>query len=159
MGFMRLAMQERAHLVPVLSLGEVDLLDNVRVPDLQRWFLRRIGFAAPFNPYGLWYLPIPRPVPVTVIVGRPVQVAHLANPTDAEIKRGLFMYFTELQEMFDKHERVAQQGLPKRKLVFLDHSGKAASLQELREQWGVGSVSDSPAPLTKVTVAKSRKKR
>ena len=55
-----MALQEGAHLVPILSFGEVDLMDNVRFPILQQWFLKRIGVAFPHQPYGLYYLPIPR---------------------------------------------------------------------------------------------------
>jgi Diacylglycerol acyltransferase len=59
-GFIRMALQEGAHLVPILSFGEVDIMDNVRYPILQQWFLKTIGVAFPHQPYGLYYLPIPR---------------------------------------------------------------------------------------------------
>ena len=55
-----MALQEGASLVPILSFGEVDLMDNVRFPVLQQWFLKKIGVAFPHQPYGLFYLPIPR---------------------------------------------------------------------------------------------------
>lgn len=51
-GFIRLAMQEGVPLVPVLSLGEVEVLDFVRLPSLQRFFIKRIGIPVPFLPYG-----------------------------------------------------------------------------------------------------------
>lgn len=51
-GFIRLAMQEGVPLVPVLSLGEVEVMDFVRVPSLQRFFIKRIGIPVPFLPYG-----------------------------------------------------------------------------------------------------------
>lgn len=55
-----MALQEGAHLVPILSFGEVDIMDNVRYPVLQQWFLKKIGIAFPHQPYGLFFLPIPR---------------------------------------------------------------------------------------------------
>lgn len=55
-----MALQEGAHLVPILSFGEVDIMDNVRFPVLQQWFLKTIGVSFPHQPYGLYYLPIPR---------------------------------------------------------------------------------------------------
>lgn len=51
-GFIRLAMQEGVPLVPVLSLGEVEVMDFLRLPRLQRFFIRRIGLPVPFLPYG-----------------------------------------------------------------------------------------------------------
>ena len=59
-GFIRMALQEGAHLVPILSFGEVDIMDNVRFPFLQQWFLKTAGMVFPHQPYGLYYLPIPR---------------------------------------------------------------------------------------------------
>ena len=59
-----MALQEGAHLVPILSFGEVDIMDNVRFPVLQQWFLKTIGVSFPHQPYGLYYLPIPRKFPV-----------------------------------------------------------------------------------------------
>jgi diacylglycerol O-acyltransferase 2, plant len=152
-GFLRLAMQEGAKLVPVLSIGEVDLLDNVSVPGVQRWFLKRIGFAAPFNPYGVWYLPIPRPAPVTAIVGRPITVPHCAAPSETELRRAMTEYFGELQSMFDRHEEDAQapRGLRRRRLMFLDHNGVRCDFDALRQQWApdtaaAGASPDSPVP-------------
>lgn len=145
-GFIKLAMQERAKLVPVLSIGEVDLLDNVSIPKVQRWFLKRIGFAAPFNPYGRWYLPIPRPAAVTVVVGKPVTVAvpgvaapASTSPSDADLKRAMIDYFGEIQRIFDRHQEVAQapRGLRKRRLMFLDHKGERCDFDSLRHQWSL----------------------
>jgi len=69
-----MALTEGAELVPILSLGEIDIMDNIRMPAVQEWFLKRIGFAVPHFPYGLWFLPIPRPRRVTVVVGKPIAV-------------------------------------------------------------------------------------
>ena len=53
-GFIRLALQNGVPLVPVLSFGEVEVMDFVRVPRLQRFFIERIGIPVPFFPYGLF---------------------------------------------------------------------------------------------------------
>lgn len=136
-GFVRLALQENVKLVPILSIGDVDILDNISLPIIQKWFLRRIGFAAPFNPYGLYYLPIPRPIPVTVIVGKPIILPYILNPTELEIKKYLFEYFNELKLIFDKYEHIAQKQLRKRKLVFKDNHGNIVDLNTLKQQWGI----------------------
>jgi hypothetical protein len=124
-GFVRMALAEGADLVPILSIGESDLLDNVRMPTVQQWFLKRTGIAAPHFPYGCFYLPIPRPRKVTVIVGRPIPVLRVSDPSDAVVKATLDTYLRALLEMYDRH-RVAAGEPPGRKLIFIEdpHSGK-----------------------------------
>ena len=66
-GFIRLAIQEGASLLPILSIGESHLMDMVRVPFIQKWFVKRIGIPVPFIPYGPLGLPYPRKREVTII--------------------------------------------------------------------------------------------
>lgn len=81
-----MALQEGAHLVPIISFGEVDILDNVRFPLLQQYFLEKIGFPFPYHPHGLLYLPIPRPRKITVVVGTPIAVIQVDDPSEAIVK-------------------------------------------------------------------------
>jgi 1-acyl-sn-glycerol-3-phosphate acyltransferase len=122
-GFIRMALQEGAHLVPVLSFGEIDLMDNIRMPAVQQWFLRHTGIAAPHNPYGLFYLPIPRPRKVTVVVGAPIPVERVAEPTDALVKQTMDVYMRALLDMYEKHRVAAGERLDRR-LVLLDGKGQ-----------------------------------
>jgi 1-acyl-sn-glycerol-3-phosphate acyltransferase len=103
-GFIRLALQTGAPLVPVLSFGEVEVMDFVRYPRLQRFFITRIGIPVPFFPYGLFGFPIPRPVPVTVVFGRPIVVDKVEEPTQEEVRKLAKKYFESIQEVFDKNK-------------------------------------------------------
>ncbi|GAB5035097.1 diacylglycerol acyltransferase [Nannochloropsis oceanica] len=106
-GFIRLALQTGAPLVPVLSFGEVEVMDFVRYPRLQRFFISRIGIPVPFFPYGLFGFPIPRPVPVTVVFGRPIPVEKVEQPTQEEVRKLSKKYFESIQEVFDKNKTEA----------------------------------------------------
>ena len=132
-------------LVPMLSLGEVDILDNPSMPTLQRWFLHRVGFAIPFSPYGVGYLPIPRPAQCTVVVGEPIVVPHVEHPTDKDIKKVLFRYISQLNGMFERHQHhIPGQESRKRRLVFLDHDEKKRDLHDFQSHW---SLSDEDTAL------------
>ena len=49
-GFVRMAIENGARLVPVLSLGETFCLENVYLPRVQSWFLRNTGVGFPVFP-------------------------------------------------------------------------------------------------------------
>jgi hypothetical protein len=51
-GFVRLALQEGALLLPMLSMGEWTLQDNVYLPTMQAFFRKYTGIPIPFCPYG-----------------------------------------------------------------------------------------------------------
>ena len=74
-GFVRAAMQHRARLVPVVSFGEWELLDNISMPRVQNWTRSILGFPIPFWPVGVWYAPLPRRPSrgLTIVIGEPVE--------------------------------------------------------------------------------------
>ena len=84
LGFIRLAIKQRVPLVPVLSLGEQNILDTVHWYTVQRWFLKRIGFPFPLLPMGAFRLPIPNKTNVVVAVGRPIHIPEGLQPEDAK---------------------------------------------------------------------------
>lgn len=60
-GFVRVAIEEGASLVPLLALGELDSLSNlVDLPAMQRWSTKALGFPVPFLIVGRKGLPLPR---------------------------------------------------------------------------------------------------
>ena len=84
--------------------------------------------GVPFLPYGTLYLPLPRPVPITVIVGEPIQVVKSSTPSDDEIKVHTFTinkatsmkvftigsqemkikYYKQIKQLFEKHKQTAK---------------------------------------------------
>jgi hypothetical protein len=65
-GFIKLALQTGAHLVPMISFGEDELLWNIYAPKMQAWTTKWIGFGLPFFPHGRWFAPFPNRIPITV---------------------------------------------------------------------------------------------
>lgn len=117
LGFIRMAIKEGADLVPVISYGEVDLLDNVEAPTIQKWFLKRVGIAIPHLPYGLLYLPIPRPNKVTVVVGTPIPVEHQQEPSNDYVKKIAAIYLKALLTLDEKYHMEADEKLRRIKLI------------------------------------------
>eukprot|EP01064_Diplonema_japonicum_P026903 TRINITY_DN3850_c0_g2_i1.p1 TRINITY_DN3850_c0_g2~~TRINITY_DN3850_c0_g2_i1.p1 ORF type:complete len:1333 (+),score=253.11 TRINITY_DN3850_c0_g2_i1:41-4039(+) len=104
-GFVRLAIQHGASLVPVFSFGEHELMDNIYLPEIQKWFIRKLGFGYPHFPYGRMFLPVPRRRKVTLVVGRPIPVTRIEQPTQAEIDAVHLQYYTALKDMFERHKK------------------------------------------------------
>jgi 2-acylglycerol O-acyltransferase 2 len=73
-GFVRLAIQSGASLVPVVVLGEVDSLYNlIDLPLLQAWTYKKLGFPVPYLVVGRWGLsPLPRATGLKFVVGEPI---------------------------------------------------------------------------------------
>merc|ERR1712070_189536 len=76
LGFLKIALQTGVDVIPVLSFGEVEVMDFIRIPSLQNFFISRVGLPVPFFPYGMFGLPIPRPVTVTVVMGKPMSLGY-----------------------------------------------------------------------------------
>jgi len=132
-GFVRLALQHRARLVPLLSMGEWQLMDNVSWPRTQALSRRLLGFPFPFAPYGAYFLPIPRRPRhgLTILIGRPIdyecaQLAEGDSPSDEEVDRAHKLYFDEVRRLFEKHK--ASCGYPDHQLVFLDSKEQVAQV-------------------------------
>lgn len=75
-GFIRVAAEQGASLVPVAVLGEASTLRNlVDVPWLQLWTYKRLGFPVPYLLVGRWGItPLPRPTCLRFVVGEPIPV-------------------------------------------------------------------------------------
>jgi len=98
-GFVRLALEHDAHLVPVAVLGEtrtyscfpfpkawVHGVYNVLKAPLQFAF----GYAGSF---------IPKPVPITVVFGKPIALPRIPEPTKEQVKQYADIYFSEYSKL------------------------------------------------------------
>lgn len=103
-GFIRVAIEHGTPLVPVLSFKEGELMDNVKAPMVQRWFVKNLAFPFPYFPYGRGFLPIPRKVDTTVVVGAPIRVPKIANPTAEDVDKIHVQYFAALEDMFHTYK-------------------------------------------------------
>jgi 2-acylglycerol O-acyltransferase 2 len=114
LGFIRLAIQAGADLVPVYSFGENDIYDQLsnekgtKVRKFQRGFQSIFGFTTPlfhgrgiFN-YNVGILPHRRPI--HTVIGRPIHVEQCSEPTMEQILEVQRQYIEELQNIFDRHK-------------------------------------------------------
>ncbi|KAM4677797.1 2-acylglycerol O-acyltransferase 3 [Discoglossus pictus] len=114
-GFVRLALENGADLVPVYSFGENDIFEQVRLsPDSWGWklqllFQKHVGFApclftgrAVFSESGWGINPFPRPL--TSVVGRPIRVPHCPAPSEEEVSHYHALYIKGLKEIFDEYK-------------------------------------------------------
>lgn len=85
-GFVRLALEGGAAVVPVLVLGEIDSLRNLwDLPDFQQWTYKKIGFPIPYIVVGRWGVsPLPSQRPVKFIIGTPVDLPPADKILDAD---------------------------------------------------------------------------
>lgn len=106
LGFVKLAMQQGVPIIPVFSFGLAGTFD-CWLPRAQ-WmkdFGRKIGFL-PLVFFGLWGLPYSpgKPVDYTLVVGEPIRLPHLADPTVEEVRRYHALYVRALEEIFHTHK-------------------------------------------------------
>ncbi|XP_027000014.2 2-acylglycerol O-acyltransferase 3b [Tachysurus fulvidraco] len=108
-GFVRLALENGADLVPVYSFGENELFPQVLLSEgsvgrrLQALFKQVMGFAPCLVTGGRWlFLPYRRPV--TTVVGSPISVPHVYNPSEQQVDHYHTLYMESLSELFHTHK-------------------------------------------------------
>ncbi|CAG9462880.1 unnamed protein product [Pedinophyceae sp. YPF-701] len=93
-GFLKMAVLEQAHVVPVVVFGEAQSLRNIiNIPSMQHYTYRKFGFPIPFLIGGRWKLsPLPQWGRVTFVVGSPMAPpafdCHVCSPRSAGSRDG-----------------------------------------------------------------------
>lgn len=110
-GFVKLALKHGTPLVPVLSFGETDLYNQVYSPEgstlrrIQNYIRNVIGLAPViFSGRGLFQYSfglIPNRLPVTVVVGRPLELPKIEKPTAEQIDEHHKKFMKHLIEFFE----------------------------------------------------------
>ncbi|XP_027129128.1 2-acylglycerol O-acyltransferase 3b isoform X2 [Larimichthys crocea] len=114
-GFVRVALEFGADLVPVYSFGENELFQQVIFSDgslgrrLQDLFKRIVGFA-PCLFVGERMAFLPYRTPVTTVVGSPIPVPRRVTPTQEEVDHYHRLYMEGLSKLFHQHK--VSCGLP-----------------------------------------------
>jgi len=119
-GFVRLAIQRGADLVPVYSFGENNLFLQVENPEgsrlrrFQNGFKKKFGFSPPLFhgrgifTYNLGIMPFRREI--NAVVGKPIRVEQIEKPTDEQIEFMHRKYIDALIALFDEHKE--KYGVP-----------------------------------------------
>ncbi|ESN92323.1 hypothetical protein HELRODRAFT_115941 [Helobdella robusta] len=113
-GFVKLALQHGTPLVPVYSFGETDLYSQImpqpgsKLHAFQQIMLTHLTFAPPFfyglGLFGFKYGILPYRKPVNVVVGSPLKVPTILDPSDDEINEWHKKYVDRLVDHFEKHK-------------------------------------------------------
>lgn len=110
-GFVRLALQEGAHLTPILVFGEVTSLKNfVDTPKLHRWTYKMLGFPLPYiigGKFGI--LPFPSREGLRFVIGKPVEPPKTCRPgcmpTEDAVSEYHDMFYLKSQELWNTHKK------------------------------------------------------
>ncbi|CAM5073108.1 unnamed protein product [Natator depressus] len=113
-GFIRLAIEHGAPLVPVFSFGENELFDQVDNPK-GSWLRRTqhrlqqiMGISLPlFHARGMFQYSfglLPYRRPIFTVVGKPIKVEKKHNPSQEEVDRLHQTYIEELCKLFEEHK-------------------------------------------------------
>lgn len=102
----RLALQEGVPLVPSFTFG---LRGTYEILLIKNEFLVAIGRKFGFAPAiftGLWGVPFAqsKPCPVVVVVGEPIPVPRIENPTPADIDKYHSQLLEQMQLLYDRHK-------------------------------------------------------
>ncbi|XP_008426465.1 2-acylglycerol O-acyltransferase 2 [Poecilia reticulata] len=113
-GFIKMAMEHGAHLVPVFSFGENEVYDQVENPKgtWLRWTQDRLqtimGVSLPlFHARGIFQYSfglMPYRRPIYTVVGRPIKVEKKEKPRGEDLDALHQLYMDELSSLFDKHK-------------------------------------------------------
>ncbi|XP_049644125.1 2-acylglycerol O-acyltransferase 3-like [Suncus etruscus] len=120
-GFVRLALRHGASLVPVYSFGENDIFRIKSFKEGTWQYVAQVTFKkiAGFSPCIFWgrslFSPnswglLPLPKPITTVVGRPIPVPQVHQPSEDQVNHYHQLYMCELQQLFEEHK--ASYGVP-----------------------------------------------
>ena len=116
-GFIKLAMETKAAIVPCIGFGENDIFDTIYVGDdptcrskdpadwsartfvwkLQRFLYKKFSFSTP-----LWTHLIPLAHPIDVVIGKPMEFSGDLEP--ANVEKCHAQYLKAVQALYDEHK-------------------------------------------------------
>lgn len=125
-GFIRIALEQGVPVVPVFAFGQtphytyhrpfIDWPHNV-VPTpahpVSR-VARRIGWL-PMIAWGWMGTAMPRRVPMYIVVGKPIQMPRVEDPSPELVQKYLALFISEVERLFDSHKTRA--GYPEERLL------------------------------------------
>ncbi|CAG2174590.1 unnamed protein product, partial [Oppiella nova] len=115
-GFVKIALKHGASLVPVLAFGENELWEQ-KVFAKDSWFgkCQQYALAKCYATIPILKHILPRHIPVTTVVGKPIDVPKVDNPSDDAVNRLHIQYINSLEKLF--HENKSKYGFNDVKLI------------------------------------------
>eukprot|EP00897_Mesotaenium_endlicherianum_P010668 jgi/Mesen1/962/ME000012S00511 len=103
-GFIKMAMSQGTPLIPAFAFGQRNVF-KFWFPRA-KWYQtmsRRIRFA-PMVYWGMFGCPIPLPVPMTIVVGKPIEVTQVQTPSEDEVTAVQNTFLSSLTSMYDRYK-------------------------------------------------------
>ena len=118
-GFIQLALKHGASIIPVFTFGENDLYEPLYpnkpgslVRSFQLYFKKIAGFFVPLTTSIL-----PRRKPIHTVIGKPIKVNKIDNPTLNDILQLHNVYINRLQILYDDYKHLYPQRKDDLKLI------------------------------------------
>lgn len=102
-GFIKLALQVGADIVPMYFFGNTSVLSVLTNPFLES-LSRKYQISLTWF-WGLWGLPIPRPHKIIYVRGPPLGLPHIPEPTEEDINKWHEKYVKEVQRIFETYKK------------------------------------------------------
>lgn len=106
-GFVKAAIEAGAPLVPCFHFGTADVFSLASPPRALAEKLSRRFRVSLIWPAGVLGLPVPRPAPLLVAVGRAVAVERSAEPTREQVDETHARFVASLRAAFEEHKHLA----------------------------------------------------
>lgn len=101
-GFIKLALRAGADVVPVYMFGNTTVLSVLAWGPLAS-LSRSLGMSVTLF-WGRFGLPMPKPVRLTYVRGRPLGMPHIENPSPEDIEKWHATYCEKLTELFESYK-------------------------------------------------------
>merc|ERR1712098_532704 len=115
-GFVKLALQTGVDIIPSFGFGEQHIFKMLNGPEgsrmrrFQEWVKRKLTFSPViFTGRGVFqylYGLLPYRRPINVVIGQPISVNKVENPTNAEIEELHQKYVDALRKLYEDHNPV-----------------------------------------------------
>eukprot|EP00658_Telonema_sp_P-2_P002345 TRINITY_DN10894_c0_g1_i1.p1 TRINITY_DN10894_c0_g1~~TRINITY_DN10894_c0_g1_i1.p1 ORF type:complete len:331 (+),score=71.95 TRINITY_DN10894_c0_g1_i1:53-1045(+) len=103
-GFVKLAMQHGMQLVPGYVFGSVDAFHVSQFGiGWRRWLQQKFRVCIPLV-WGPYYMPCARKVPQDVVLGEPIELETIENPTHDQVLAAHAQYVEALLALFEEHK-------------------------------------------------------
>lgn len=114
-GFIRIALMTGTPIVPVISFGETNIFEQTynppgsRMRRYQEWFKKITGIAPiMFKGRGFFQYSfgcVPKRHPITTVVGAPIEIKKILNPTADKLDKCHELFCEKLIELFETHKQ------------------------------------------------------
>lgn len=102
----------RAPVCPAFAFGQTDCFHylNPGPPLFPKPFMRKVASKLGFAPllfWGKWGTPLPEPRNVTLVIGDPIRVPKIDDPSKEDCQKYLDEFIASMKDLFYKHREDA----------------------------------------------------